>query len=172
MIDSERIKDMEFLDAVECFAKGAIVALNPAECVLITKALYSYLNVVRAESPLSVHSTERAIQRIVDWKMRPSMTALTDPAILTKEINEMELTVRASSCLKSIGINLIGELASFSEGELKATRRIGQKSINEIKKELAKLGLSLKDERCSSKDDIINALKEKEKQSTGEQEDK
>lgn len=163
MSDSERIKDMEFLDAVECFAKGAIVALNPAECVLITKALYSYLDVVRAESPLSVHSTERAIQRIVDWKMRPSMTALTDPAILTKEINEMELTVRASNCLKSIGIKSIGELIGFSEEELYATRRIGHKSINQIKEELAKLGLSLKDEKCSS---------EEEKQSTGEQEDK
>ena len=161
MSDSERIKDMEFLDAIECFAKGAIVALNPAECVLITKALYSYLDVVRAESPLSVHSTERAIQRIVDWKMRPSMTALTDPAILTKEINEMELTVRAHNCLKVIGIKFIGELIGFSEEELKATRKIGQKSINEIKKELAKLGLSLKDEKCSS---------EEEEQSTGGQE--
>lgn len=73
MRDSERIKNMDFLDATKCFAKGAVVGLSPAECVLITKALYSYLDTVKAESPVSVHGTERAIQRIVDWKMRPSM---------------------------------------------------------------------------------------------------
>jgi len=71
MSDFEKIKDMDFCDALELFPKGIVIGLNPAECVLVAKALYSYLDKVKEESPTSAHSVNRAILRIVDFKMRP-----------------------------------------------------------------------------------------------------
>ncbi|MDR2105704.1 MAG: DNA-directed RNA polymerase subunit alpha [Deferribacteraceae bacterium] len=63
--------------------------------------------------------------------------------LLPKSIEELELSVRSSNCLKNAKIKTIGELCTKSEGELLKTKNFGKKSLEEIKKVLNGLGLRL-----------------------------
>ncbi len=65
-----------------------------------------------------------------------------DP-ILMRSIEELELTVRSTNCLKAESIFLIGDLIHRSEFDLLKTPNLGKKSLNEIKDVLASKGLSL-----------------------------
>jgi len=62
--------------------------------------------------------------------------------MLTKSIKELELSVRAHTCLEKLDIKTIGELTQKTEAELFSMRYTGPKSINEIKSALNALGLS------------------------------
>ena len=65
-----------------------------------------------------------------------------DPLLL-RSIEELELTVRSTNCLKAESIFLIGDLIQRSEFDLLKTPNLGKKSLNEIKDVLASKGLSL-----------------------------
>ena len=65
-----------------------------------------------------------------------------DP-ILLRSIEELELTVRSTNCLKAESIFLIGDLIHRSEFDLLKTPNLGKKSLNEIKGVLASKDLSL-----------------------------
>lgn len=60
-------------------------------------------------------------------------------------IEELEIGVRSYNCLKREGIQTVGDLIKRSEAELLNTPNFGKKSIEEVKENLAKLGLSLRD---------------------------
>jgi DNA-directed RNA polymerase subunit alpha len=57
-------------------------------------------------------------------------------------VNEMELSVRATNCLNSANITMVGQLAMKTEAEMLKYRNFGKKSLNEIKDKLLQLGLS------------------------------
>jgi len=63
--------------------------------------------------------------------------------LLNMSINEIELSVRSSNCIKSANIQTIGDLAGRSESEMLKYRNFGKKSLEEIKSILSDLGLSL-----------------------------
>jgi len=65
-----------------------------------------------------------------------------DP-ILLRSIEELELTVRSTNCLKAESIFLIGDLIHKTEFDLLKTPNLGKKSLNEIKDVLASKELSL-----------------------------
>ena len=65
-----------------------------------------------------------------------------DPLLL-RSIEELELTVRSTNCLKAESIFLIGDLINRSEFDLLKTPNLGKKSLNEIKDVLASKNLSL-----------------------------
>ena len=58
-------------------------------------------------------------------------------------VEELELTVRSSNCLKNAGIKTIGDLARKTEDEIAKTRNFGKKSLSEIKDKLREWGLTL-----------------------------
>ncbi|KUG28682.1 dna-directed rna polymerase alpha subunit [hydrocarbon metagenome] len=60
---------------------------------------------------------------------------------LFKSIDELELSVRATNCLKSANITLVGELMQRSEGEMLKTKNFGKKSLEEIRRVLEDMGL-------------------------------
>ncbi|GAB1411076.1 DNA-directed RNA polymerase subunit alpha [Desulfovibrionales bacterium] len=60
---------------------------------------------------------------------------------LFKNIEDLELPVRASNCLKSVGINVVGELVQKTENELLKTKNFGRKSLEDIRRVLENLGL-------------------------------
>jgi DNA-directed RNA polymerase subunit alpha len=62
---------------------------------------------------------------------------------LYRSVEELELSVRSANCLKNAQINLIGELVQKSEAEMLKTQNFGRKSLNEIKDNLADMGLGL-----------------------------
>jgi len=62
---------------------------------------------------------------------------------LLKSIDELELSVRASNCLKNANIRIIADLVPKTEHEMLRTKNFGRKSLNEIKALLASMGLHL-----------------------------
>ncbi len=63
--------------------------------------------------------------------------------ILNTPVDELELSVRSSNCLKNGSIRTIGELIGKTEDELSKVRNFGKKSLLEIKDKLKEWGLSL-----------------------------
>ncbi|MBI4370695.1 MAG: DNA-directed RNA polymerase subunit alpha [Elusimicrobia bacterium] len=63
--------------------------------------------------------------------------------ILGQPIEMIELSSRASNCLKVARIRTIGELVSKRDEELLAVKNFGRKSLDEIKDRLKDMGLSL-----------------------------
>ena len=63
--------------------------------------------------------------------------------LLGRSVEEMELSVRSSNCLKTANIKTIGDLVTKSENEMLRYRNFGRKSLNEIKEILAEMGLAL-----------------------------
>lgn len=62
---------------------------------------------------------------------------------LFRNVDELELSVRASNCLKTANIRTIADLVQKTESELLKTKNFGKKSLNEIKEILTDMGLSL-----------------------------
>ncbi|MFQ5590479.1 MAG: DNA-directed RNA polymerase subunit alpha C-terminal domain-containing protein [Phycisphaerae bacterium] len=62
-----------------------------------------------------------------------------------KLVSELELSVRARKCVQLLGAVTMGDLLSHSEAELLATKNFGQTSLNEIKRELQRFGLALRE---------------------------
>jgi DNA-directed RNA polymerase subunit alpha len=65
-----------------------------------------------------------------------------DP-ILMRPIEDLELTVRATNCLRGEQIQYIGDLVQKNETDLLKTPNLGKKSLNEIKAALLAHGLAL-----------------------------
>ncbi len=68
-----------------------------------------------------------------------------DPFILNenllKTVDELELSVRSSNCLKNANIRTIADLVQKTEQEMLRTKNFGRKSLNEIKEILVSMGL-------------------------------
>ena len=60
---------------------------------------------------------------------------------LFKGIDELELSVRATNCLRSTNIATVGELVQRPEAEMLKTKNFGKKSLDEIKAVLESMGL-------------------------------
>jgi DNA-directed RNA polymerase subunit alpha len=59
------------------------------------------------------------------------------------EISQLHLSVRASNCLESENIVVVGQLAMLPESDLLKIRNFGKTSLKEVKTKLTELGLSL-----------------------------
>jgi len=73
----------------------------------------------------------------------PQAAPLEIDPVLLRPIDDLELTVRSTNCLKAENIHYIGDLIQRSEVELLKTPNLGKKSLTEIKDVLASHGLSL-----------------------------
>ncbi len=64
-------------------------------------------------------------------------------SLLNTPVEELELSVRSSNCLKNANIHTIGELTRKTEDDITKTRNFGKKSLEEIKSKLEEHGLTL-----------------------------
>jgi DNA-directed RNA polymerase subunit alpha len=63
-------------------------------------------------------------------------------SLLSMRVDELELSVRASNCLKAANIETLADLVVKSESEMLKFRNFGRKSLNELGAILQGLGLS------------------------------
>lgn len=63
--------------------------------------------------------------------------------MLSQSVDVIELSSRASNCLKVAGIRTVNELVKKNDEELLAVKNFGRKSLEEIKDRLKDMGLSL-----------------------------
>ncbi|MBU5438616.1 DNA-directed RNA polymerase subunit alpha [Tissierella sp. MSJ-40] len=64
--------------------------------------------------------------------------------VLEMTVEELDLSVRSYNCLKRAGINTVEELTQKSEEDMMKVRNLGKKSLEEVQRKLAELGLGLR----------------------------
>ena len=123
-------------------------SLNPAEALIqSSKLLRESLNIFIPEEE---QHAEAAAAGGFDGEAGAGATDVAiaglDPKlreILNQPIEMIELSSRASNCLKVARIRTIGELVGKRDEELLAVKNFGKKSLDEIKDRLKDMGLSL-----------------------------
>ncbi|MDD5655781.1 MAG: DNA-directed RNA polymerase subunit alpha [Elusimicrobia bacterium] len=129
---------------VEIWTDGS---LNPAEALIqSSKLLRQSLDIFIPEEEAAAgtgeaYAGEAGLEGAVAGEGPGSDSKLKD--ILGQPIDMIELSSRASNCLKVARIKTIGELVSKHDEELLAVKNFGKKSLDEIKDRLKDMGLSL-----------------------------
>ena len=82
--------------------------------------------------------------------------------LLNTPVEELELSVRSSNCLKNANIRTIGELTKKTEDDIAKTRNFGKKSLTEIKEKLLEWNLTLGMTDYSHLKNAVNLNKKKE----------
>ena len=89
------------------------------------------------------HQLEAFVELRAQPKPQPEEAKEELDPIMLRSIEDLELTVRSTNCLKGENIHFIGDLVQRNESDLLKTPNLGKKSLNEIKTVLASRGLSL-----------------------------
>lgn len=128
-VDNARVENRTDLDKliIDLETDGT---LEPEEVIKIASTILTHQ--LSAFSELEKHIDEEISDRASD----------VDP-VLSRPVEELELTVRAANCLKAENINYIGDLVRATEQDLLRTPNLGKKSLSEIKDTLAARELSL-----------------------------
>jgi DNA-directed RNA polymerase subunit alpha len=118
-------------------------SLNPAEALIqSSKLLRESLNIfIPEEEQAAAAEGGFEGEEGADMSGAPIDAKLRE--ILSQPIEMIELSSRASNCLKVARIKTIGELVSKRDEELLAVKNFGKKSLDEIKDRLKDMGLSL-----------------------------
>lgn len=117
-------------------------SIKPEEAVShAAKILKDHLNIFivskeieEEEEPLAVNSPDNP--EYID-RNREEISKL-----LTKSVEELELSVRSANCLKNAKIFTIADLVQKNENDMLETKNFGRKSLDEIKALLTGMGLS------------------------------
>jgi DNA-directed RNA polymerase subunit alpha len=67
-----------------------------------------------------------------------------DEQLLSKSIDDLQLSVRSRKCLQKLELRTLDDLTRRTEAELLGCKNFGVTSLNEIKKAIGNLGLSLR----------------------------
>ena len=94
--------------------------------------------VVRAVLVRGEHD-EEPIEEEVEEEEDPEILRVR--RLLDKSVEELELSVRSSNCLRAAEIKNIGELVQKGEPEMLKFRNFGRKSLKEIQDILGEMGL-------------------------------
>jgi len=115
---------------LEVWTNGTI---NPKDAVCLgSRILTEHFNLFVDLSD-SAKSTEIMVEREEGLKER----------MFEMSIEELDLSVRSYNCLKRAGINNVEDLASKTEEDMMKVRNLGRKSLEEVLKKMADLGLAL-----------------------------
>jgi DNA-directed RNA polymerase subunit alpha len=82
-----------------------------------------------------------------------SADAEIDSDLLSKQIEELDLSVRSYNCLKSANIYTIGDLLNYDKDDLMKIKNFGKKSLTEISEKLSLYGLNLTADGSETDDD-------------------
>ncbi|OGR46917.1 MAG: DNA-directed RNA polymerase subunit alpha [Elusimicrobia bacterium GWC2_65_9] len=122
-------------------------SLNPAEALIqSSKLLRESLNIFIPEEEQQAEAATAGFEAAGEEGASDIAIAGLDPKlreILNQPIEMIELSSRASNCLKVAHIRTIGELVGKRDEELLAVKNFGRKSLDEIKDRLKDMGLSL-----------------------------
>ena len=95
-------------------------------------------NITRQQLAYFMFNDSSAIKAVNEEEINE---ALEIKGILTKSIDEMELSVRSHNCLQAAGIKTISELVDKEENEMLKFKNFGRKSLTELQEKLGELDL-------------------------------
>lgn len=87
---------------------------------------------------LFIHIDEEVVQEVEDEEDEAT-TRIKN--LLKTRVDDLELSVRSSNCLRAANIQTIQDLVTKSESEMLKYRNFGRKSLNEISQLLEEMGL-------------------------------
>lgn len=110
--------------------------INAREAISLgAKILNEHLN-------LFIELTEEAINTVfvkdAPEKDKNKITEMT--------VEDLDLSVRSTNCLRRVGIETVGDITNKTEDEMIKIRNLGKKSLEEIIQKIRSLGLSLRRE--------------------------
>ena len=131
-VEGARVGQMTDYDklVLEVWTNGAV---SPQEAISLAAELLG--------DHLRIFSAFEARDEVREEMAAPEV----DPRLaemLSKPIEELDLSVRSANCLKNANIRTLGDLVQRTEREMLSTKNFGRKSLDEIKDVLASLGLS------------------------------
>jgi DNA-directed RNA polymerase subunit alpha len=108
-------------------------SILPSDAVAVAaKILRDHFNLfIHFEEPI-----EEEVEEEVDHEL------MRVRRLLDKSVEELELSVRSSNCLRAAEIRSIGDLVQKTEPEMLKYRNFGRKSLKEIQDILGEMGLS------------------------------
>jgi DNA-directed RNA polymerase subunit alpha len=107
--------------------------------ILPSDAVAVAAKILRDHFNLFIHF-EEPIEEEVEEEVNEDILRIRK--LLEKSVEELELSVRSSNCLRAAEIKSIGDLVQKSEGEMLKYRNFGRKSLKEIQDILGEMGLS------------------------------
>lgn len=110
-------------------------SVTPAEAVSLTA------RIIKEHMDLFVGLTEDTGEEEAEIMVEPEEEERNK--LLSRSIEELGLSVRSFNCLKRAGIDTIGELISYTPGEMLKIRNLGEKSLEEVTHKLDDHGLQL-----------------------------
>ena len=118
-------------------------SLGPEEAVSKAAAIMiAHMKLFQNMDAVAVE--EVANEPEIKVKEPDSDTSMALDKNLAKPIEELELSVRSTNCLKRAGIHIVADLADKTEEEMLKVRNLGRKSFEEIKNTMEALGVSFK----------------------------
>jgi DNA-directed RNA polymerase subunit alpha len=88
-----------------------------------------------------------------------TQAAPPDDSVLNMPISSLDLSCRASNCLASADISMVGQLIQWDEAGLLKIRSFGKTTLREVKRKLGDLGLSLRsDAALPSADNQVKTM--------------
>jgi DNA-directed RNA polymerase subunit alpha len=97
--------------------------------VIPSDALAYAAKILKDHFALFIHFEEEIVEEVEE---EVDEEFLRIKALLERSVEELELSVRSSNCLKAANIKTIGDLVTKSEGEMLKYRNFGRKSLKEI----------------------------------------
>ena len=131
-VEGARVGQMTDYDRLimEVWTNGAV---SPEESIgMAADLLADHLRIFSA-----IEARSEAEEAIAGPELDPRLSEM-----LSKPIEELDLSVRSANCLKNANIRTLGDLVQRSEREMLSTKNFGRKSLDEIKDVLSSLGLS------------------------------
>jgi len=121
--------------------------LNISEAELLSYKNFGETSLREIKATLEAKSL-RLGMALEDKQMPADEASVTsvaeDQGLRNKPVEDLQLSVRARKCVERLHVRTIGELTRKTEAELLGCKNFGVTSLNEIKKALAGLGLSLR----------------------------
>jgi len=123
---------------MEVWTNGAILPVDALG--LSAKVMKEYMQIFINFDEAIFDQFSRQVEAKPD-ENEPAAQSTNDN--LYREIEALELSVRARNCLTAAGIKYVGDLVRMTESELLKTKNFGRKSYREIKDLLNDMGLSM-----------------------------
>jgi len=125
-----RATDYERL-ILEIWTNGTV---SPEEAVSLASTL------LKEHLMIFIQSEESVVEEIV---VEPAEESTGIDAVLSRTIDDLDLSVRSANCLKNANIHTLRDLVRRSEREMMETKNFGRKSLEEVQEILAEFGLRL-----------------------------
>lgn len=129
--------------------------LRPEEAVAKAAAvLIAHMKLFQSMDSVAFEEVEEADELSV--KEPDDEISLALDKNLSKPIEELELSVRSTNCLKRAGIHIVADLVDKTEEEMMKFRNLGRKSFEEIKHTMNQLGVSFKPSSTPSNMNLLD----------------